>query len=386
MAKYSKLGNLFYVSLSLTFILVCTACEKTSGTTTPVNKNDALDTVSSEKMPDIAPYTLQVMEHEPILSYGEESFQNTSALIELNEDSYSSVILVLTLHTTCFPFEQWNQDPPPVGHRFPPSCDAFDRNFELHLIDQRQLDMGEDVQDAELEVLRAITPFGGPAEHQIDITDIANISSGTLRARVHIPTYSDPEGQISGSRGGWEVSLKVEVTPGKKPRPIIGVYSLFNRTVSYESEDPRIQFIIPEGIQSSRLEYRATGHGGGMDTSPACIGPAEEFCRRTQTILIDGIEVDQITPWRDDCDDQCTLVTHDNVRNSFEYCLENPTGSIQSVRAPRANWCPGSHTPPFTWEMDVLNDAGPHTFEVKLLDLHPQGRWRTSAILYLYGP
>jgi hypothetical protein len=101
---------------------------------------------------------------------------------------------------------------------------------------------------------------------------------------------------------------------------------------------------VPGGTTSSRLEFRATGHGGGMIMpGSGCIGPAEEFCKRTFTFFADAQQIDELDAWRDNCADFCT-VTHYAPFN-LDYCLENPCGAIQSVRASRANWCPGSVTP-----------------------------------------
>lgn len=330
------------------------------------------------------PFTQVVMDQEPIYSYGETNFQNALARLDLGSGPFSEVTLKVTLHTSCYPFESWADDPPPEGQNWPPSCDAFDRNFELLLKPIDPQDAEEDVAH-EFEVMRAITPFGGPAEHTLDLTDYANAHEGLHQARVRITTWSDGAGQVSGSQGMWKVSIEAHVTPGPAPRQVIDVLSIFNRTLRAADGPLEVPFTTPDGVRSARLEYRTTGHGGGMDPSPRCIGPAEEFCQREHILGVDGRDLETITPWRDDCELGCTLTRFENGGNNFEYCLENPMGDQRSVRAPRANWCPGSLTPPISYEVPSFTIAGEHSFYVEIPNLHPDGMWRVSALVYLYG-
>jgi hypothetical protein len=159
--------------------------------------------------------------------------------------------------------------------------------------------------------------------------------------------------------------------------------SLLNHNYGADTALDPIAFEVPEGTTQTRLEYRTTGHGGADDDSPTCIGPAEEFCRRTHTLWIDEEPRPGFIPWRDDCADLCTLTHYGPANAGFDYCLENPTGSIQSVQAPRANWCPGSETPPFVYDLDLA--PGPHSFRYAVRAVKPGGSWRTSATAYFYG-
>lgn len=66
--------------------------------------------------------------------------------------------------------------------------------------------------------------------------------------------------------------------------------------------------------------------------------------------------------------------------------MENPCGAIESVRAPRANWCPGDVTPPFTFAPDAWNTPGEHRFGFNVFGVKPGGSWRTSAVVFAFGP
>jgi hypothetical protein len=179
------------------------------------------------------------------------------------------------------------------------------------------------------------------------------------------------------------VSAHLEVVPGAAPRNVLAVVSLFNGSQNSPDPIPAISFQAPPGTSSSRLEYRATGHGGVMG---ACgPSPAEEFCIRTHALFVDGSVVTDFVPWRDDCADLCTIAHTDVIGNGFDYCLENPCGAIQSVQASRANWCPGSETPPFLVDSPALSQPGAHDFSWSINDVADGGTWRLSATYFAFG-
>jgi hypothetical protein len=286
---------------------------------------------------------------------------------------FASATLRVQLDSTCFPFEDWST--PPAGHNWPADCDAFDRNFEFMLDEPTA-----EGDPPAYELVRAITPFGGPMEFEVDVTDLANTLTGAHSISVRISTWSDGAGQVSGSDGGWNVTADLELVPGAPPANVLAVIPLYNASLGADAPVENIQFTMPDGARSAVLEYRTTGHGGG-EGGRACIGPAEEFCERDHTVFIDDEPSFFLRPWRDDCETLCTL--ENNGR--FEYCAENPCGSVSSVRAPRANWCPGDVTPPEEFLLDADALTGEHTFRFDVANVAAGGSWRTSAVLYVYG-
>ncbi len=159
---------------------------------------------SPMKPPPAMPYVITAFDDTRISSDGAApNFQTVRTNIDLRDGPFASATLIVDLRSTCFPFE--NRAKPPAGQRWPADCDAFDRNFEITL-------------DKDLELMRAITPFGGPQHLEIDITDVANGLPGAHALSTHITTYSDAAGMVSGSAGGWNVTVKVDVTPGEPPR------------------------------------------------------------------------------------------------------------------------------------------------------------------------
>jgi hypothetical protein len=86
--------------------------------------------------------------------------------------------------------------------------------------------------------------------------------------------------------------------------------------------------------------------------------------------------------WRADCTTLCTITHGPN----FDYCRENPCGDMNSVVAPRANWCPGSMTPPIEWDdIPALTVSGAHTFSFEIMPLLPGGNWQVSVIYFAFG-
>jgi hypothetical protein len=307
------------------------------------------------------------------------NFQHITAEIDLHGGPFASVMLEADLGTTCYPFENWKANPPPAGQNFPADCDAFDRNFEFTLDEPLQ-----PTDPPAFELVRAITPFGGPEHLAVDLTDLANAHPGAHRLTVTIPTWSDGAGKVSGSNGGWNVTAKIAVTPGTPPRQVLAAIPLFNLNHTKETTPAPITFHVPAGATSGRIEYRVTGHGGGNDASGDCIGPAEEFCKRTHKLNVDDVQLLKFKPWRDDCATLCTLKHQGPASGGFDYCAENPTGDINSVKAPRANWCPGSETQPTTLDVSSLGE-GDHTFLYSISKVATGGSWRMSAVYYAYG-
>ncbi|MBI4508252.1 MAG: hypothetical protein HY698_01365 [Deltaproteobacteria bacterium] len=323
------------------------------------------------------PYTIKALDKARITSVGgTENFQRVRAPIEFKQGPFAKVTLKADLSTTCYPFETWQANPPPPSQNWPADCDAFDRNYEF-LLDEPE----KEGNPPAFELVRAITPFGGPIHLEADITDIANAKPGAHVLTVFIATWSDGAGKVTGSAGGWNVNVEIDVVPGTPPRNVLAAVPLVNGSLGAGAAFPEVKVQVPAGTKSTRLEYRVTGHGGGEGTRDACIGPAEEFCERTHRVIVDGVTIDEFKPVRLDCDKLCTIAQY----RGRDYCLENPCGLIESVRAPRANWCPGSETPPYSWDPEALRTPGEHKFSFSINTIAPGGSWRVSSTFYAYG-
>lgn len=339
------------------------------GTSSPTTSTDA-----GVDAGFLAPYTQSLLDDARIGSDSSQpNFQKVKGEFALKGGTFASVKLVVDLTSTCYPWDKWTANPPPSGQSWPTDCDAFDRNFELAVLDPANPDAPG------LELIRAITPFGGPEHLEADVTDALNGIGGDKRVfQAFITTYSDSAGQVSGSAGGWNVSAHFEVTPGDAPAKVLAVLPLTYFDDKAGGAETKLPFTLPVGTTRTRIEYRVTGHGGADGAATGCNAPADEFCLRTHVLTVDGAPLDTLKPWRTDCKTLCTLTPGSPFG---DYCLENPCGLPASVRAPRANWCPGSETKPFAWEPALTE--GPHTFGFTVDKI--AGQWRVSATVYAFG-
>jgi hypothetical protein len=269
---------------------------------------------------------------------------------------------------------------------FPAKCDRFDRLMYF------EIDPAATDADAPgLQVLRSITPYGGPLEKSVDITDFANTHAGPHSLRSFVGTWVDDAGQVSGSDGGYFLSVTIETKPGVVAQRALAVTSLYSGWVGVETPLTELPFTLPEGVGRAELAYLVTGHGGAMDPSSACIGAADEFCKRTHHIRVDGVELTPegfdgaaFIPWRDDCGELCTLAQGHPMMGS--YCRENPNRMQGSVTAPRANWCPGDAVRPIVVKLPAAQAApGQHTARFDIDDIYPDGRWQVALAVYAYA-
>jgi hypothetical protein len=304
-----------------------------------------------------------------------ENFQRASTTLEL-AGSVSRAMLRVQLESPCFPFDRWAELEIPAGQRWPEPCDAFDRTVSVAL----DVPESEDAAPG-LELVRAVTPFGGPLSFEADVTDVVNGLPGEHRLSVKLDTWSDADGLVSGAKGEWLVSAELELERGPAPRRVLAVVPLALGAQT-EPEGAPLGFEVPEGTKSARIDYRTTGHGGVFGAG--CIGPAEEFCKRGHTLLLDGEPLSELLPWRSDCSTLCTITENDSGYGPTSYCAENPCGDPNSVRAPRANWCPGSVTPAFEIVGDALTEPGEHELSLTIDQLAAGAQWTISATYFAF--
>jgi hypothetical protein len=304
-----------------------------------------------------------------------EHFQRALGDVDFGQESVSRATLRVTLESPCFPFTGWAKLDVPAKHNWPAPCDAFDRTLSVTLDDDTT---ASDVPG--LELLRAITPFGGPLQVEEDVTDVVNGLPGPHQLGLRINTWSDADGIVSGSNGEWIASVELMLWRGPAPRRVLAVVPLVLGDQAAVEAAP-VTFEVPDGAGSARITYRVTGHGGVF--SPGCSGPAEEFCQRTHELRLDGELLQELRPWKD-CSDNCTLTTNDSGYGPTQYCAQNPCAAPASARAPRANWCPGNLTPPFVIEAAELQAAGEHELTRRIPELASGGLWTVSATYFAF--
>ncbi len=217
-----------------------------------------------------------------------------------------------------------------------------------------------------LELMRFFTPFGvgafnnytkidgynweDSAKFSQEITEIIPHEGNEVWIGIFIGNYD---------KGGHKVSVKLKIHPSWRSSEDIEnlwVKSIFNTVnimemsqqnygTMFHDDSLTVQVEIPEGLESLKLIYTSTGHGGW--------GGGDEFNPKLNEILIDNELMYKFIPWRDDC---------------ATYRLSNPSSGnfgngLTSSDLSRSNWCPGSVTIP---EIIPLNNLSPGTHTIKV--------------------
>ena len=146
------------------------------------------------------------------------------------------------------------------------------------------------------------------------------------------------------------------------------------------------EFTLPKDAKNVQLKYIVTGHGGHSG--------GDEFTENPNILSIDGKEVYNFLPWRDDCAtfrrfNPATgvwlikrLASYISDTGYREKEVEEP---LASSDLSRSNWCPGSDVFPETIELGDMK-AGKHTFTVDIpkaqqVDGNKLNHWLVSAYL-----
>ncbi|MDD5695399.1 MAG: peptide-N-glycosidase F-related protein [Bacteroidales bacterium] len=167
-----------------------------------------------------------------------------------------------------------------------------------------------------VEILRYITPYGVPCEHQLDITDYASIFQGIVDMRFYIETYqngliTDVDLTFAEGQPSYDYSWVDVIWRGSYP---------FGDYADLQPVEP-VTWNFQQGTAGARLKMISTGHNwGDLNT-----GNAAEFYNATHHILVNAISIFEQNLWVD--------------------CNPNPDGCQPQNGTwyyNRAGWCPGS--------------------------------------------
>ena len=261
-----------------------------------------------------------------------------------------------------------------------------------------------------IELMRFMTPFGVGYynEHEIglkrkpvyidkwadcvtwsqDITDLYPTLENEAYVGVFIDTWT-PEGYVvSVDLDLKESQISCDALPNRKVMPLLNTVYYIGQSYPdiFARQDLEMEFDMPKDAKNVRLKYIVTGHGGHSG--------GDEFVKRQNIVSIDGNEVLNFIPWRDDCASFRRfnpgtgvwlikrLAMYIDKEGYSEKMVEEPLGSSDLSRS---NWCPGSDVVP---EETLVGDlaAGKHTFNVSIpeaepVDGHKLNHWLVSAYL-----
>ena len=261
-----------------------------------------------------------------------------------------------------------------------------------------------------IELMRFMTPFGVGYynEHEIgqkrkpvyidkwadcvtwaqDITDLYPTLEKEAYVGVFIDTWT-PEGYVvSVDLDLKESQISCDALPNRKVMPLLNTVYYIGQSYPdiFARQDLEMEFDMPKAAKNVRLKYIVTGHGGHSG--------GDEFVKRQNIVSIDGNEVLNFIPWRDDCASFRRfnpgtgvwlikrLAMYIDKEGYSEKMVEEPLGSSDLSRS---NWCPGSDVVP---EETLVGDlaAGKHTFKVSIpeaepVEGHKLNHWLVSAYL-----
>ncbi len=216
---------------------------------------------------------------------------------------------------------------------------------------------------APIEMIKFMTAYGGPIEHEVDVTHLAPLLAGHCGFELFIDTWVTP---------AWHVDVELVFTPGGGTAAPSWTRGLFFPDGGLKAETPEASatVTIPEGTRRAALYVMVSGHcTDGRD--------ADEFVTKDNVILVDGVEVHRFRPWRDDCGE---------LRAINPYCARWSDGSWSSDYS-RSGWCPGDVVEPTVVDLGAWLTPGEHEVTYRVEGIRPEdadghlGYWRVSASL-----
>ncbi len=286
----------------------------------------------------------------------------------------------------------------PTTHGWNPCGDPWDRIALLFLVLDDCIETGGNcVTQQNLELMRAITPFGTdalppdgtgnvpPRQLKMDVTPFASLLTGTTRyVGADIGHFTDE---------GWWVTVDFdffEAAGAASPKPPADGIEI----VGYGGAPlPTKSVSIPATATAVKMRVFTSGHGGSTfcdgganngqpcSTGAQCPGgvcnPCDEFCHRTNTVLANGQPIWSVVPWRTDCSP------------SGNHCSNWNACGTTSCTFPRAGWCPGyvacHHNAPCDNDVDVTGSLLPGgSYDLDYTVTPQNGFWPVSVVVYWY--
>ena len=263
-----------------------------------------------------------------------------------------------------------------------------------------------------IELLRFMTPFGvghySGDDNQLsskrrpvyvpkwekhtdwyqDITHLYPALEGEAYVGVFIDTWTSEGYLAKVELDVKESKVTCDAMPKRHITPLVNtVYYIGQGYPDIFARKPlTTDFNLPVDAKNVQLKYIVTGHGGHSG--------GDEFTPNQNILSVDGKEVLNFTPWRDDCAsfrrfNPSTgvwlikrLASYISETGYREKQVEEP---LASSDLSRSNWCPGSDVLPETIELGDLK-AGSHTFTINIPKAQPVNgnelnHWLVSAYL-----
>ena len=221
-----------------------------------------------------------------------------------------------------------------------------------------------------------------------DITDLYSLLAEEAYVGIFIDTWTEEGYLASMSIDVKESTIACDALTKKHVEPLMNTVYYIGQSYPdiFARKSVSTDFTIPRNAKNICLKYIVTGHGGHSE--------GDEFVQKRNILSIDGKEIYNFIPWRDDCASfrrfnpatgvwlRKRLSSYIGPNGYTEKEVEEP---LASSDLSRSNWCPGSDVIPETIHIDSLA-PGKHTFTVNIpeaqsIDKEKLNHWLVSSYL-----
>ena len=221
-----------------------------------------------------------------------------------------------------------------------------------------------------------------------DITDLYPLLEGEAYVGIFIDTWTAEGYLASMSLDIKESKISCDALTKRHVEPLMNTVYYIGQGYPdiFARKDVSTTFNVPKGAKNIRLKYIVTGHGGHS--------AGDEFVQKRNILSIDGKEVYNFIPWRDDCASfrrfnpatgvwlRKRIASYIGGKGYTEKEVEEP---LASSDLSRSNWCPGSDVLPEEVAIGTLT-PGKHTFTVSIpeaqeIEGDKLNHWLVSAYL-----
>lgn len=221
-----------------------------------------------------------------------------------------------------------------------------------------------------------------------DVTDLYPLLEGEAYVGIFIDTWT-PEGYLACMDIDIKESrISCDKMPERHVMPLMNTVYYIGQSYPdiFARKNVTVAFSMPDKAKDVRLKYIVTGHGGHSS--------GDEFVQKRNILSIDGREVYNFIPWRDDCASfrrfnpstgvwlRKRMASYIGEKGYTEKEVEEP---LASSDLSRSNWCPGSDVVPEEVAIGSLA-SGKHSFTVSIpeaqaIDKDKLNHWLISAYL-----
>lgn len=204
---------------------------------------------------------------------------------------------------------------------------------------------------------------------EADLTHLASLLQGEVTIEAVIDTWVNPGWSID-----FELSFKAEAQALNPSwvAPILDNTREYWTKEVFASERATIEVDIPAGLESLKMFYLTSGHGGRRS--------GDEFNKKDHVIYVDGAEVLRFVPWRED----------GPLFRKFSPTSAKWDGDVWSSDLSRSNWIPGDQVLPMVFDLSSHLAPGKHSIRFQVEDMAEStpdnlNYWNISVVLAGYS-